>query len=165
MRIFFFAALLGLSVIFPVFAQESKPVDFLVKGVGYNTPYASVIKLLGKPKKQKDTKEYSTECRGRPTTFRLMTYDGMEIGLLGDIRGRGMKVYSIVITSAKWNALGVRVGASEAGLTAKFGKPRLRSDLGYEVMIEYDTNPDYIGLSFHFKNKKLIKIVLTEAIC
>ncbi len=159
------SALLVCLFAFSAFAQGSKRIDLRVKGVGYDTTYSSVIRLLGKPKKQKDTKEYSTECRDKPTTFRVMTYNGMEIGLMGDIHGRGMKVYSIVITSSKWNASGVAVGATEADLTAKFGKPRLRSDLDYEVMIEYDTKPDYIGLSFHFKNKKLIKIMLTEAIC
>lgn len=164
MRILLSASLVCLFAL-TVFAQESKPIDLRVKKVGYDTPYATVIKLLGKSKTQKDTKEYSTECRDKPTTFREMAYDGMEIGLMGDIRGRGMKVYSIIITSGKWDANGIKIGATESQLTAKFGKPRLRSDLDYEVVIEYDTKPDYIGISFHFKNKKLFKILMEEAIC
>jgi hypothetical protein len=140
-------------------------LTFKVKGVGYNSAYATVLKLLGKPSKQTSMKEYSTECLDKPTMFRTMTYSGMEIGLMGDIRGRGMKVFSIAITSAKWNFDGITIGASEAVVTAKFGKPRLRSDLDYEIMSEYDITPDYVGLSFHFKNNKLFKITMAEAIC
>jgi hypothetical protein len=168
MKTILLTALLILSTVAAAFAQGNagtKPVRLDIKGVRYGTTYASVIKLLGKPLKQKNTKEYSLECRGEPTMFREMAYDGMEIGLLGDIRGRRMKVYSIMITSAKWKPLGISIGATEAGVTAKLGKPRLRSDLDREVVLEYETIPDYIGLSFHFENKKLVKILLTEAIC
>lgn len=146
-------------------AQRSAPVKFEVSGVGYDSTYAAVIKAFGKPAKQKDTKEYSTECRDKPTTFREMDYDGLEIGLMGTIRGRNMRVYSIGITSTKWNSRGVTVGASEADVIAKFGKPRLRSEFEGKLTLEYDTTLDYVGLDFYFENAKLVRINLWEPLC
>lgn len=146
---------------------DAKPLDLNIKGVTYDSTYASVIKLLGKAKKQKDTKEYSTECRDNPTTFRVMEYDGLDIGLMGDIRGRGMKVHSIGIDSAKWNFNGLTIGASEADVVKKFGKPRLRvsNDETHDVTYEYQMVTGAGATTFYFRDKKLISIQMAEALC
>jgi hypothetical protein len=170
MKTFILIALIIFTFALSVVAQHNpvaKPLNLNVKGVTYDTTYASVLKLLGKPVKEESTKEYSTECMDKPAMFRSMVYNGMEIGLLGDIRGRRLKVYSIEITSAKWKTSGITLGASEADVTAKFGKPRLRvtNDETADVTYEYDMLKGYGATTFYFHKNKLIRIAMAEAIC
>lgn len=162
------AIVLTLVASFAAVAQhnpDAEPLDFKVKGVGHNATYASALKLLGKPKKQIDRKQPIDDCFAKPTLFRTMTYDGMQISLMGDSRGRGMKVYEILITSAKWNFNGVAIGAGEADVAAKLGKPYNRADLDYEVVFEYQVEDADPFVSFHFKDKKLYKILMAESLC
>lgn len=168
MKTIVLAALLTLLAAFTALAQhnpDAEPLDFKIKGVGHDTTYASALKLLGKPKKQKDRKQPIDECFAKPTLFRSMTYDGMEISLMGDARGRGMKVYEIHITSGKWNFNGIAIGAGEADVAAKLGKPYNRSDLDYEIVLEYQVEDADPFVSFHFKDKKLYKILMAESLC
>lgn len=170
MKTSIFATALILFAAFTAVAQhnpDARPLDLKVNGVGYDTTYASVVKIFGKAKKQKDTKEYSTECMDKPATFREMKYDGLEVGLLGDIRARRMKVHSIWIDSAKWNVSGVTVGASEADVIKKFGKPRLRvtNDETHDVTYEYDMARGYGTVTVYFNKNKITRIAMTEAIC
>lgn len=170
MKTIILAIVLTLVASFAAVAQhnpDAKPLDLNIKGVTYDSTYASVIKLLGKAKKQKDIKEYSTECRDKPSTFRVMEYDGLDIGLMGDIRGRGMKVHSIGLDSAKWKFNGVTIGASETDVVKKFGKPRLRvsNDETADVTYEYQMITGAGATTFYFKDKKLISIQMAEPMC
>jgi len=143
-------------------AQTPKDAKYLitVKGVGLGASYAQVIKAFGKPKK--DTTTNGDECRGGKQ--RLLEYDGIsfDLYLYDDDANAQFNVGMIEITSAKWLASGLKVGAPLSAVTRKLGEPTSKEPgrLKREILRHYNfgesDGPGNTMLTF--RNGKLFKI-------
>lgn len=164
-RFLFFVLLIVLTL--PVSGQKKwREVDLHVNGIGSGTSYSTVIRKLGKPRRSKTEKiNASLACSGSAETRLILVYTGLEITLLGDGRGRNLSVYSIDVTSQKWIASGISVGASIKEVQAKFGEPNSTAEKSGETILNYVTKANLGGVNFYFRNNKLIKVTMTETLC
>src|SRR6266478_7144383 len=100
--------------------KKLREIDLRVGGVGSGTPDSVVAKTFGRPLKIKreNTIAYLS-CSGEAETYLTRFYPGLEIELIGFGKARQLHVSSIEVTSPKWIASGVRVGASMTDVLAK----------------------------------------------
>ena len=137
-----------------------------MNNVGWNSTYAAVLKQLGKPLKTKrTTMKAGNHCTGDAQTLLTLSYKGLEVSLIGDGRGRGMRVYELAVTDASWLASGVRVGTNIDGVKAEFGKPDFESKNGEETKFLYNSTEEYTEVTVEFLNGKVVRIFLSESIC
>jgi outer membrane protein assembly factor BamE (lipoprotein component of BamABCDE complex) len=92
-------------------------------------------------------------------------YSGLEITLLGDGEGRNLDVYTIKVTSKKWQASGISIGADKHEVQTKFGEPYSKAEKSGETVFYYVTKDNIGGVNFHFQNGKLVRIAMTETLC
>jgi hypothetical protein len=59
-------------------------------------------------------------CSGEVETSLTLFYSGLEVSLLGSGKGRSLEVYSFIVTSPKWSASGVNIGADIKQALVKF---------------------------------------------
>ena len=146
--------------------KKWREVDLRINGIGSGTSYSTVIKKLGKPLRTETEKiKASLACSGSAETHLTLVYSGLEITLLGDGRGRNLDVYSIEVTSKKWVASGITLGASIKDVRAKFGEPNEQANESNQTILYYNTNGNLGGVNFYFQNNKLVKVGMTEALC
>ena len=151
----------------PVLGQENlREVNLHVRGIGSGSPHSTVLRTLGKPLRRKITRTAaSLSCSGSAETHLRLSYSGLQVSLLGDGRGRNPEVYSIEVTSPKWTASGIRIGASREEVQNKFGEPNYRTEESGETVFYYVTQGNLGGVNFNFRNNKLIKVAMTETLC
>lgn len=149
------------------FGQTSNGIDLEVNGVRWNSTYATVTKKLGKPiRTKRSTMKAGNECTGYAQTFLTLTYKGLEVSVIGDGRGRGMRVYQMLVTDQRWLASGIRVGTDADGVKRVFGKPDFEStDADGITRFLYNASNEATEVSVEFRNGKVIRISLTESIC
>ncbi len=160
---FVFLVLLSL----PILGQEKlREVDLRVSAIGSGTPYSIVLRKLGKPL-QRGTKRTTAalSCNGSAETDVRLFYSGLQISLLGDGRGRNLKVYSIEVSSPKWIASGIRIGTSREEVENKFGAPISKAEESGETIFHYVTKGNLGMVNFYFRNNKLVKVAMTETLC
>lgn len=146
--------------------KELREVDLRVNGVGSGTTYSKVFQKFGKPTRRKIEKTTaSLVCSGSAETYLTLFYSGLEISLLGNGAGKGLKVVSIEVRSRKWSASGVSIGQSPKAVFARFGKPNSTAMLSGEAVFYYVTPGNLGGVNFYFRNNKLAKISMTETLC
>lgn len=154
-------------------AQDFAKADLIIKGVGTNTPYATVIKKLGKPKSESELDELDECTQGRGKT---LSYDGFEIDLMGDENGKKQTVLDMRITSSKWlTDKGVKIGDNYKTVMAKYGKteyedaferPTEEKVFMGEKWLTYDMKTNGPGaVTFYFKNDRLVRIELKATTC
>jgi len=160
-----FVLLIFLSL--PAWGQEKlREVDLRVNGIGSGTLYPTVIRNLGKPLQRKATRTAeSLSCAGAAETDVTLLYSGLQISLFGDGRGRNLTVYTIEVSSLKWMASGVRIGASMKEVESKFGEPISKAGQSGETIFHYVTKGNLGMVNFYFRNDKLVKVVMTETLC
>lgn len=151
-------------------AQKLPQTDLIINGIGNGTPLAPVIKTFGKPKSQTDFQE---TCGG---FSRTLSYDGLDVEMIGDENGKKQTVLSLKITSPKWTtSKGVKIGDNYKTVLAKYGKTKYED--AYErpteekvftgekwLTYEMKTNGPG-GVTFYFKNDKLIRMEIEPTIC
>lgn len=148
------------------FGQTSEGIDLRVNNVGWNSTYATVTKQLGKPlRTKKSTMKAGNHCTGDAQTMLELTYRGLEISLIGDGRGRGMRVYQMVVTDARWLASGIRIGTDFAGVKGEFGEPDHVSDQDGASSFIYNATEETTEVHVEFRNGKVTKILLAESLC
>ena len=149
------------------FGQATNGIDLEVKGFRWNSTYATVTKKLGKPLRTKrSTMKAGNECTGDAQTFLTLTYNGLEVSVIGDGRGRGMRVYQMLVTDQRWLASGIRVGTDVDGVKSVFGKPDFEStDADGITKFLYNATDEATEVSVEFRNGKVIRISLAESIC
>lgn len=164
-RLLFFSWLAFLAA--PVWGQSNlREVDLRVNGVASGTSYATVIKKLGRPGRKNIVKyEADDTCSDEAQTHVTLFYTGLEIKLLGAGRGRQLDVYSVEVTSVKWTANGIRIGANIKNVLDRFGKPNSRDQKSNETVLRYVTKENLGVVNFYFRNNKLVKIVMEETLC
>lgn len=152
---------------FSISAQEKlNEIDLHVNGIGSGTSYSTVIRKLGKPDRNKTIKfNAENACSNSDETHLTLFYSGLEITLLGDGKGHKLKVYSIKVTSKKWIASGINVGATEKQIQVKVGKPNSKDNKLGEDIFYYVTRENLGGVNFYLRNNKLVKIEMTETLC
>lgn len=146
--------------------KKLNEINLEVNGVGSGTSYSTVIRRIGKPlriKKEKYTAEHA--CSGDAETHLTLIYSGLEITLLGDGKGKNLSVVAIEVTSNKWMASGISLGANILDLANKFGQPISRKDKSGALYYYYVTRDNLGGVNFVFRDKKLIKITMSETLC
>jgi len=160
---------LVLLVVFtlPTFGQKKwREVDLRVNGIGSGTSYSTVVRKLGKPlRSKKERLAANSACSGSAETHLTLFYSGLEVTLLGDGRGRKLEVYSMEVTSKKWSASGVGIGADAQDVLTKFGEPNSKEEESGETIFYYTTKDNLGGVDFHFRNNKLVKVEMTETLC
>ncbi|MEQ1921164.1 MAG: hypothetical protein ABL952_01530 [Pyrinomonadaceae bacterium] len=98
----------------------SANITLLVNGVGFNTPEAKVLSLLGKPQQIKK-KEFD-DCAGG--YHRDLIYDGLRIDLLSDANGRNYAITQMDLTSPRWTIFpDLQIGDSFTRIREVFGEP------------------------------------------
>jgi hypothetical protein len=165
MKLFLFFVLLVFFTL-PTFGQEHREVDLRVNGVGSGTSYATVVRKLGKPlRSKKERYAADSACSGSAETHLTLFYSGLEITLLGDGRGRNLDVYSIEVTSKKWSASGVTLGANINDVRTKFGAVDEETSESNQTILYYVTKGNLGTVRFYFQNNKLVKVGMTETLC
>ena len=166
MKKFLFLVLLVFLTL-PVFGQRKlTEIDLRVNGIGSGTSYSTVVRKLGKPTRRKTEKiKASSACSNSAETHLTLLYSGLEVTLLGDSRGRNLDVYSIEVTSKKWQASGVSIGANVKDVVTKFGEPNSKADILGETVLYYVTKENLGGVNFYFRNNKLVRVAMTETLC
>jgi len=151
----------------PAFGQKKyREVDLRVSGIGSGTSYSTVVRKLGKPlRSKKERYAADSACSGAAETHLTLFYSGLEITLLGDGRGRNLDVYSIEVTSKKWVASGISIGASIKNILNKFNEPNSKADISGETVLYYVTKENLGGVNFYFRNNKLVRVAMTETLC
>lgn len=164
-QLLFFVLLVFLTL--PVFGQKKlREIHLRVNGIGSGTSYSTVVKKLGKPQRSKTKKFKASEaCSNAAETHLTLFYSGLEITLLGDGRGRNLDVYSIEVTSKKWLASGVNIGANVNDVVAKFGEPISKAEKSDETVLYYVTKENLGRVNFYFRNNKLVRMAMTETLC
>ncbi|HMT06412.1 MAG TPA: hypothetical protein PKA82_00305 [Pyrinomonadaceae bacterium] len=148
------------------FGQTSQGVDLKVNNVVWNSSYATVLKQLGKPlKTKKSTMKAGNNCTGDAQTMLELTYKGLEISLIGDGRGRGMRVYGMAVKDARWLASGIRIGTDVDGVKGEFGKPDYESIDDGTTKFLYNATEDTTEVWVEFRNGKVVGIFLAESLC
>ncbi len=152
---------------FSISAQEKlNEIDLRVNGIGSGTSYSTVIRKLGKPNRTKTVKfKAESACSNSDETHLTVFYSGLEITFLGDGKGRKLDVYSIKVTTNKWTASGIKIGATKKQIQTKFGTPNFKDTRSAETIFRYVTKENLGGVNFYFRNNKLVKVEMTETLC
>ena len=152
---------------FPVSAEKEPPkIDLRVNGIGAWTPYSTVINKLGKPLRSKTERTPANlSCSGEDETTLTLFYSGLEVNLLGDGKGRSLKVYSFIVTSPKWSASGVNIGADIKQVLVKFGEPDFKKESSKETSFAYSMEGGIGAVYFSFRHGKLVSISMDGAPC
>lgn len=152
------------------FKQDPPPVtevDFRVKGVGLGSSYAVVLRQFGRPLSSKREKvgDYEGICGGSYTSL-LLRYQGVEIELMGDLRGRSFQVISMEVTSAKFLlAPGLKIGMTEEEIRSKIGAPfQERTDSGFRIL-NYVTKGNEGAAGLHIRDGRLVKVQWDYTLC
>jgi len=167
MRRFFLALILLAAFQSFLFAQTKlREVDLRISGVGSGTSYSGVISKFGRPasrKSERTSRELS--CTGSDITDLKLQYSGLDVGLIGDGDGRNLKVVEIVVTSNRWRASGIRVGATPKEIIRRFGEANSRTRRGSRATYGYVTSGNLGVVNFEFLDGRLVKIVMSETLC
>jgi len=152
---------------FPVSAEKETPkIDLRVNGVGAWTPYSTVINKLGKPLRSKKVRTPANlSCSGEDETTLTLFYSGLEVNLLGSGKGRSLEVYSFIVTSPKWSASGVNIGADIKQVLVKFGEPDFKEESSKETAFVYSMKDGIGAVTFSFRHGKLIEISMEGTLC
>ena len=147
--------------------QPSTQVDFRLKGVGLGSSHALVLRRLGRPissKREKIPDDFGV-CGGAYTSLRLR-YQGAEIELMGDLRGRDFMVISMEVTSSNFLiAPGVKIGMTEEETRSKIGAAlQERTESGVRIL-NYITKGNEGGAGLHFRDGRLIKVDWGYTMC
>ena len=147
--------------------QPATEVDFRVKSVGLGNSYAQVVRRLGRPissRREKIPDDFGV-CGGAYTSLRLR-YPGVEIELMGDLRGRDFQVISMEVTSPNiLIAPGIRIGMTEAETRSKIGPPlQERTESGFRIQ-NYITKGNEGGAGLYIRDGRLVKVQWDYTMC
>ncbi len=145
---------------------STQTIDFRINGVGHGSTPAVIARKLGKPRRSKDVREPGDDsCFSEAHTFRTVNYTGLELSLIGDGKGRKLRVYEIEVKSAKWLVSGIRVGADMAGVRSVLGKPREEFERDATTTWYYENKGQTADVSFEFIKGRLVRILMAESLC
>jgi hypothetical protein len=142
-----------------------RKINLTIDGIGSGSSYADVLRKLGVPPKQNiERGPGDLSCAGMAWSTLTADYPGLQVVLLGNAQAQGFKVVKMMITSKKWLASSLRIGASAADVEKKFGKPDSTNE-GDKLIYEYVAEDNLGGVSFQFAKGKLISISIKETLC
>lgn len=152
----------------PVIGQEIlREVDLKLRGVGSGSSYGSVIAKFGQPlsKKVERFGADNSSCIPNAHTLVKLGYPGLTFELLGDGRGRSLKVVEIDVTSGRWSASTIKIGARPYQVVQRFGEPDSRERRDTRMVYYYVTPGNLGNVNFVFKGDRLIRILMIETLC
>ena len=147
--------------------QTFTEVDFRIKGVGLGSSYAVVLRQLGRPVSSKREKMDSDFGVCGPAYMSLkLRYQGVELELSGDLKGRNFYVISMEVTSPKFLiAPGVKIGITEEETRSKLGAPfQERTEAGFRIL-NYVTKGNDGTAGLYFRDGRLVKIDWGYTMC
>jgi|GEM_PF-5993063 len=138
-------------------------VDLTVNGVRSGTSYARVIRALGKPLRQTDSRELDECANGYE---RVLRYPGLTVTLMSDERRRNHTVIALEVTSPRWTiAPGVKIGASMKVIRSKYGRPHDDAEATARNELWYVTKENLGGVTFTFRRGRLVRVWMGETLC
>ena len=152
----------------PVFGQTVNPAKVRINGgIGLDSTYAQVVKLLGKP--VRETKPQNEECTGGHE--KTVKYAGLEFYFMdGPSKyGKTYMVMSFDVSSSEYMVSGVKMGDSEAVVRRKFGRPgsidkdAARGETSWTYPIGDNDGPGRTTVTF--KNGKVVSIGSSYTVC
>lgn len=159
MKILFPLAMLLLSV--TAFSQAKITGGLRVSGVGLSAPYKAVIAKFGKP--VRETTRKGDECVGG--RLRTVRYAGLSFDLT-DSDGKNFTVFSIEVTSARWNVSGAKIGDTQAAVKKRFGTRSSEETIAGNRVWFYEMAEENPGSSnFYFRGGKVVKILTGYEMC
>ncbi len=153
-------------IVCDVSGQTVNPAKVKFRGLGLDSTYAQIVKVLGKPKAE-ETKDEG--CIGAHE--RYVDYSGVSFYLMdGDSKDRKtFEVKAFNVTSSKYVVSGVKVGDSPAIVKKKYGRKYVvKTDGEPGETIWYYEMSDRDGpgaASVTFKNGKVIQIGSNYQVC
>lgn len=158
---------------FSASAQKFTQIDLIVNSIASGTPYASVIKKLGKPQREVLDEEIDQCTQGIGKT---LFYDGFKIEMNGDEKGKKQTVLHMEITSPKWTTdKGIKIGATPQQVMTKYGKVKYEDAFERPTEEKVFTGEKWLvyemkrngpgGTTFYFKNDRLVRIELQATTC
>jgi hypothetical protein len=134
-----------------------REVDLSVNGIRSGTSYSDVLKILGRPSRVENAPPDDL-CGIGP--MRTLYYRGLTIELT-----RPRKMYVVVtmtVTSPRFRLnQGIRIGTSMKIARTKLG----RGNGDTATKLYYVTKGNLGGVTFFFRNKKLLKVEMSETLC
>lgn len=159
---------LGLIVVLAAagFGQRTNVAKLRFSGIGLDSSYSQVIKVLGKP--VKDPKPTREECVGGRE--KLVEYRGAAIHFMdGDSRDRKtFEVQSFEITSARYVVSGIKVGDPESVVRQRLGtrSQKEKGENGMDVWSYEFTDPGSPGFTtVYFSRGRVVKISSAYMVC
>lgn len=144
------------SVESPVPSKKRKMLDFGLRDVPRGLPYEDVLKKLGKPLKLKKIKREENCSDG---FNKILEYPGLTLEFIYDSESGAYEVFSIEITSEKWQMVpGFAVGSEIDDVLAKIGQPTEKLEEPPFLVFRYEAD-FYPGIALlYFQNGKLSKV-------
>lgn len=173
MKYLFFILICGLLAL-NASAQKLAQADLVVGGVTSGTTYAETVRKLGKPPRESKVADQIDQCAGG--RGKTLFYDGLEIALMGDESGKNQKILDIKVTSPKWTTdKGIKIGATPPQVIARYGKtayenayerPTEEKTFTGEKWLVYNMKKNAPGgITFYFKNNRLVRIEMIATTC
>ena len=94
-----------------------------------------------------------------------LRYPGLNVRLLGDGSAMKFQVFEIDVTSNRWAASSIRIGALPNQVVRRFGEPISRRRRDGRIFYEYVTRGNTGSVSFEFRNGRLARILMSETLC
>jgi hypothetical protein len=95
-----------------------------------------------------------------------LRYQGVVIELMGDLRGRGLKVVSMEVTAAQTLiGPGIKLGMTEKEIRSRLGVPWRESDESGFHLLDYVTKGNLGGAALHFATGRLVKVQWQYTLC
>ena len=146
--------------------ERYKEIDLRINGIHSGSTYLSTIKKLGRPQSRTTEKVAERDsCSNIDETVVELKYEGLGIVLHGDRNGRDLRITSFEVTSGNWIASGIKLGDTSNRVRRKFGKPESQAFFHGSEIYYYVTPGNFGGVNFTFKNKRLVKITMSETLC
>lgn len=135
-------------------------VELVINGVGFATPEAKVIELLGQPVYH--TKRVLDECAGG--YHRNLVYEGLTIDILSDEKGKNYSVTQLELTSPKWEIVpGLHIGDPFSRVREIFGEPIYPAE--EDGCLFYGIKGADGLVSFCQADGKLVRVHLNQTLC
>lgn len=153
--------IIGAAISLHAQSRSLTEVDLTVNGIRSGTKLSQIYRRIGKPRGVRDI-GYENCANG---VWRVLTYPGLKIGVISDLRGHDSSVISIEVTSSRWKiAPRLKIGADRAAVRKTFGPP-VGSYRPPGNVLDYVTKDDLGLVNFYFHENRLVRILMQETLC
>ena len=160
--------IISLLVVASAVGQENlSEANLKIRGIGSGSSYRSVIARFGQPASRKVESFQADKFSCIPVAHTLVKlgYPGLNFELLGDGRSRNLKVVELDVSSDRWSASGIKIGARPDHVVRRFGRPVSQEQKGTWMGYYYVTPGNSGTVRFEFRRARLFRIAMSETLC